>query len=355
MLSAKSPVIKYSVQKYKGISSSNRHIDFICTPMTRVLTGIQSSGKPHLGNILGAILPAVRLSKQPDTESFFFIADLHSLTTIRQAQVRVDNIRAVAAAWLAFGFDTEKNFLYRQSRIPEVCELAWYLNCFTPYPMLANAHSFKDKADRLADVNAGLFTYPVLMAADILLYDAEVVPVGKDQKQHLEITRDIASSFNNLYGETFVIPEARIEEQVMTIPGTDGQKMSKSYGNTIDIFAPEKELLKQIRSIKSDSTPLEAPKNPDTDTTFTLYALLASDEQRNDMRKKYLAGNYGYGHAKQELFELILKKFEEPRRVFDFYMNHPEALETKLKQGEDRARLIAREVLHRVRQKLGYA
>lgn len=330
------------------------NIVFICRPM-RILTGIQSSGKPHLGNILGAILPAIRLSQQPQNESFFFIADLHSLTTIRDAAVRTDNVRAVAAAWLAFGFDTEKNYLYRQSRIPEVCELTWYLNCFTPYPMLANAHSFKDKADRLADVNAGLFTYPVLMAADILLYDAEVVPVGKDQKQHLEITRDIASSFNNLYGETFVVPEAQIEEQVMTIPGTDGQKMSKSYGNTIDIFAPEKELLKQVRSIISDSTPLEAPKNPDTDTTFALYALLATDEQRESMRQKYLAGNYGYGHAKQELYELILKKFEEPRRAFTHYMSNPDELDKKLQTGEERARIIAREVLNRVRKKLGFA
>jgi tryptophanyl-tRNA synthetase len=323
--------------------------------MTRILTGIQSSGKPHLGNVLGAILPALKLSQQPQNESFFFIADLHSLTTIRDANLRTEHVRAVAAAWLAFGFNTEKHYLYRQSRIPEVCELTWYLNCFTPYPMLANAHSFKDKADRLADVNAGLFTYPVLMAADILLYDAEVVPVGKDQKQHLEITRDIAVAFNNLYGETFVVPEAQIEERVMTIPGTDGQKMSKSYGNTIDIFAPEKELLKQIRSIVTDSTPLEAPKNPDTDTTYALYALLATEEQRAEMRKKYLAGHYGYGHAKQELFELILKKFEEPRRAYAYYMDHPAALEDKLRQGEDRARPIAREVLGRVRKKLGFA
>ncbi|MCS6974997.1 MAG: tryptophan--tRNA ligase [Cyclobacteriaceae bacterium] len=321
----------------------------------RILTGIQSSGKPHLGNVLGAILPAIQLSRQPQNESFFFIADLHSLTTIRDANQRKENVQAVAAAWLAFGFDTEKNYLYRQSRIPEVCELTWYLNCFTPYPMLANAHSFKDKSDRLSDVNAGLFTYPVLMASDILLYDAEVVPVGKDQKQHLEITRDIASSFNNLYGETFVVPEAQIEEHVMTIPGTDGQKMSKSYGNVIDIFAPEKELLKQVRSIVSDSTPLEAPKNPDKDTTFALYALLATTEQQEAMRQKYLAGNYGYGHAKQELYELILKKFEEPRRAFAYYMSNPEELEKKLQQGEDRARIIAREVLQRVRKKLGFA
>ncbi|MBX2944856.1 MAG: tryptophan--tRNA ligase [Cyclobacteriaceae bacterium] len=322
--------------------------------MTRILTGIQSSGRPHLGNLLGAIIPAIKLSRQPENESFFFIADLHSLTTIKDARVRQDNVRAVAAAWLAFGFDVEKNFLYRQSRIPEVCELTWYLNCFTPFPMLANAHSFKDKADRLADVNAGLFTYPVLMTADIILYDAQIVPVGKDQKQHLEMARDIASSFNNQYGETFVVPEARIEEQVMTIPGTDGQKMSKSYGNIIDIFLPEKELLKQIKSIVSDSTPLEEPKNPDTDNTFAIYSLLATPEQTVAMRNNYLAGNYGYGHAKNELHELILKKFAAEREAFNFYFSNPEELEKKLQLGEDKARIIARDVLTRVRKKLGF-
>ncbi len=322
--------------------------------MTRILTGIQSSGRPHLGNLLGAIIPAIKLSKQPENESFFFIADLHSLTTIKDAQLRAENVRAVAAAWLAFGFDVEKNFLYRQSRIPEVCELSWYLNCFTPFPMLANAHSFKDKADRLADVNAGLFTYPVLMTADIILYDANVVPVGKDQKQHLEMARDIASSFNNHYGETFVVPEAKIEEQVMTVPGTDGQKMSKSYGNIIDIFLPEKELLKQIKSIVSDSTPLEEPKNPDRDNTFALYSLLATSEQVETMRNNYLRGNYGYGHAKKELHELILKKFTAEREAFNFYYSNPEELEKKLQHGEDKARVIAHSVLDRVRKKLGY-
>ena len=322
--------------------------------MTRILTGIQSSGRPHLGNLLGAIIPAIKLSKQPENESFFFIADLHSLTTIKDSQLRADNVRAVAAAWLAFGFDVEKNYLYRQSRIPEVCELTWYLNCFTPFPMLANAHSFKDKADRLADVNAGLFTYPVLMTADIILYDANIVPVGKDQKQHLEMARDIASSFNNQYGETFVVPEAKIEEQVMTVPGTDGQKMSKSYGNIIDIFLPEKELLKQIKSVISDSTPLEEPKNPDKDNTYALYSLLASPEQTEAMRKNYLAGNYGYGHAKKELHELILKKFATEREAFNFYYSNPEELEKKLQQGEDKARVIASNVLDRVRKKLGY-
>lgn len=322
--------------------------------MARILTGIQSSGRPHLGNLLGAIIPAIRLSQEAGNESFFFIADLHSLTTIKDPQTRVNNVRAVAAAWLAFGFDTEKNYLYRQSRIPEVCELTWYLNCLTPFPMLANAHSFKDKSEKLSDVNAGLFTYPVLMAGDIILYDAEFVPVGKDQRQHLEIARDIATTFNNQFGETFVVPEARIEETVMTIPGTDGQKMSKSYGNIIDIFLPEKELLKQIKTIVTDSTPLESPKNPDTDNVFALYSLIATPEQTEALRQKYLAGNYGYGHAKKELHELILTKYSKEREAFDYYMGNPDALEAKLEQGEAKARVIAREVLGRVRKKLGF-
>lgn len=322
--------------------------------MARILTGIQSSGRPHLGNLLGAILPAIKLSQQPGNESFFFIADLHSLTSIKDAKQRVANVQAVAAAWLAFGFDVEKNLLYRQSRIPEVCELTWYLSCLTPFPMLANAHSFKDKADRLADVNAGLFTYPVLMTADIILYDANFVPVGKDQRQHLEMARDIASSFNTLYGDTFVIPEAKIEEAVMTIPGTDGQKMSKSYGNIIDIFLPDKELRKQIMSIVTDSTPMEAPKNPDTDTVFSIYKLLATAEQTTALKQNYLAGNFGYGHAKQALYELILQKYAEERKAFNYYMSNLPALEKKLEQGEKKATTIAREVLARVRAKLGY-
>ena len=327
---------------------------FFAVIMARILTGIQSSGRPHLGNLLGAIIPAITLSQQPGNESLFFIADLHSLTTIKDAGTRRHNVQAVAAAWLAFGFDTERNFLYRQSRIPEVCELTWYLNCFTPFPMLANAHSFKDKSEKLADVNAGLFTYPVLMTADIILYGAQYVPVGKDQRQHVEIARDIASSFNNQYGETFVLPEAKIEEQVMTIPGTDGQKMSKSYGNIIDIFLPDKELRKQVLAIVTDSTPLEAPKNPDKDNVFAIYSLLASAEQKEAMRKKYLAGNYGYGHAKQELFELIITRYSKEREAFNFYMSNPKALDERLEQGENKARLIAREVLDRVRKKLGF-
>ena len=323
--------------------------------MARILTGIQSSGRPHLGNLLGAIIPAIELSKKAGNESFFFIADLHSMTTIKNGEERAANVRAVAAAWLAFGFDIEKNFLYRQSRIPEVCELTWYLSCMTPFPMLANAHSFKDKSSRLADVNAGLFTYPVLMTADIILYDAEFVPVGKDQRQHVEMARDIATSFNNVFGETFVVPEARIEEQVMTIPGVDGQKMSKSYGNIIDIFLPDKQLLKQVKSIKTDSTPMEEPKNPEGDTVFTLYSLLSNEEQKEALRKKYLNGNYGYGHAKQELFELIIQKFANERSAFNYYMDNVDELEKKLEVGEAKARVIARDVLDRVRKKVGFA
>lgn len=322
--------------------------------MARILTGIQSSGRPHLGNLLGAIIPAIQLSQQAGNESFFFIADLHSLTTIKDSAVRVNNVRAVASAWLAFGFDIEKNYFYRQSMIPEVCELTWYLNCFTPFPMLANAHSFKDKSDNLSDINAGLFTYPVLMTADIILYDAEFVPVGKDQQQHLEMARDIASAFNTQFGETFVVPEAKIEETLKTIPGTDGRKMSKSYGNIIDIFLPEKELLKQIKSIKTDSTPMEEPKNPEGDTVFTLYSLLATPAEREQLRQKYLGGNFGYGHAKQELYELIVANFKKEREAFNYYMANPGELEKKLQQGEEKAREVAFKVLDRVRRKLGF-
>lgn len=323
--------------------------------MARILTGIQSTNVPHLGNILGAILPAIELSKNPANDSLFFIADLHSLTTIKDAAFRRDSVNAVAATWLAFGFDTDKNIFYRQSRVPEVCELTWYLNCFTPFPMLANAHSFKDKADRLSDVNAGLFTYPVLMAADILLYDAQLVPVGKDQVQHLEITRDIASAFNNKYNEeVFVLPEPLTDNNVMIVPGTDGQKMSKSYNNFINIFLPDKELKKIVMGILTDSTPLEEPKNPDTCNVFKLYALLASPEQTAGMRDNYSRGGYGYGHAKTALYELILDKYAGPRKRYNELMNDTSLLEKELKAGEEKASKIAREKLQTVKRILGY-
>jgi len=323
--------------------------------MARILTGIQSSGRPHLGNLLGAIIPAIELSKDPKNESLFFIADLHALTSVKDASVMKENTYAVAAAWMACGFDTKKNLFYRQSHVPEVTELTWHLSCFTPFPMLANAHSFKDKSDRLSDVNGGLFVYPVLMAADILMYDANLVPVGKDQKQHLEMTRDIANAFNHKYGETFVIPEAIISKEVMTVPGTDGQKMSKSYDNIIDIFLPEKPLRKKIMSIVTDSTPLEEPKNPDTCNVFAIYSLLAEAGQVQQLREKYLAGNFGYGHAKQELYELILEKFKNERELFQRFMDDTRLLENELQIGEAKAREIGATVLNKVRKKIGYA
>lgn len=322
----------------------------------RILTGIQPSGRVHLGNLLGAILPSIELSQHPANESFFFIADLHSLTTIKDGPTRRGNVYAVAAAWLACGFDTSRNTFWRQSRVPEHTELAWYLECFTPYPMLANAHSFKDKSEQLADVNAGLFVYPVLQAADILLYDANLVPVGKDQKQHLEMTRDIAASLNHQVGrEVLVLPEARIDEQVMTIPGTDGRKMSKSLNNYIDVFLPEKELKKQVMGIVTDSTPLEAPKNPDTDTVFALYSLLADPTDALAMRRKYLAGGYGYGHAKQALFGLLMEKFAPERERFAHLMANPGELEAELRAGEEKARAVASKTIQRVRDALGFS
>jgi len=324
--------------------------------MARVLTGIQSSGRPHLGNILGAIVPAIELIKQNKEESYIFIADFHSLTSSKDSDLRKENTLAVAAAWLAFGLDIEQTVFYRQSRRPEVAELTWYLSCFTPFPMLANAHSFKDKSERLSDVNAGLFTYPVLMSADILLYSADLVPVGKDQLQHLEMCRDIAAGFNHQMGEELLtLPEPRISEEVKTIPGTDGQKMSKSYNNYIDIFLSEKELKKNVNSIITDSTPLEEPKNPDTCNVFKLYSLIASPDQTAQMRKNYEGGNYGYGHAKKEFMQLILDNYAEQRKAFDFYMSNPEEIERKLAAGEEKAKATGMALLEKVRVKLGFA
>ncbi|EAZ83111.1 tryptophan--tRNA ligase [Algoriphagus machipongonensis] len=324
--------------------------------MARVLTGIQSSGRPHLGNILGAIVPAIELINQNDKEeSFIFIADLHSLTSSKDGETRKQNTLAVAAAWLAFGLDIDKTVFYRQSRRPEVAELTWYLSCFTPFPMLANAHSFKDKSERLSDVNAGLFTYPVLMAADILLYSADLVPVGKDQMQHLEMTRDIASAFNRITEEEILtMPEARISESVKTIPGTDGQKMSKSYNNFIDIFLPEKALKKNVNSIVTDSTPLEEPKDPDVCNVYKLYSLIATEEQTQQLRAKYLGGNYGYGHAKKEFMQLILDKYSKERELFNYYMEHPEEIERKLAAGEEKAKSVGEPILEKIRTKLGF-
>lgn len=322
----------------------------------RVLTGIQSTGTPHLGNLLGAILPAIEMSERPGNDAFLFIADLHSFTTVRDPAGLHANTHAVAAAWLACGLDVGKVTFYRQSDVPEVTELAWYLCCLTPYPMLANAHSFKDKSDNVSAVNAGLFYYPVLMAADILLYDTDVVPVGKDQKQHLEITRDIANTFNRTYGEdSFIVPTPRIDEQLMTIPGTDGRKMSKSYGNTINVFLPEQELKKQVMGIVTDSKALEEPKDPEADNVFNLFKLLAPAPDVATMRENYLRGGYGYGHAKKELLGLLLQRFEKERSIFGTLMADRGELDRQLGIGAEKARHVAKATIARVRQRCGYA
>lgn len=322
--------------------------------MSRILTGVQSTGTPHLGNLLGAIMPAIKMANSPENDSFIFIADMHSLTQIKDAETLRNNTYSVAATWLACGLDIEKTVFYRQSDIPQTSELTWYLSCFFPYQRLTLAHSFKDKADRLEDVNAGLFTYPMLMAADILLYDAEIVPVGKDQLQHLEITRDVASRFHTKMGDTFVIPESKVEENTMYVPGTDGSKMSKSKENTINIFQTDKKLRKQIMGIQTDSTPLEEPKNPDTCNVFNIYKLLGSEAQTADLRQKYEAGGFGYGHAKQALFELVKETFAEPREKYEYYINNLEEVDKALAVGKEKATAVANDVLKRVREKLGY-
>ena len=323
--------------------------------MARILTGIQSTGTPHLGNILGAIIPAIEKAKDEANDSFLFIADLHSLTQIKDAEVLRNNTYSTAATWLAFGLDIDSTVFYRQSDVPQVTELAWYLNCFFPFKRLELAHSFKDKADRLDDVNGGLFTYPMLMAADILLYDSDIIPVGKDQEQHIEMTRDVASRFHTkMGGEPFVFPKAVIQKDTMLIPGTDGAKMSKSKNNTINIFLPEKKLRKQIMSIKTDSTPLEDPKDWKTCNCFGLYNILASKVEVETMKANYEGGNYGYGHAKQALFELIINRFAEPREKYAYYMNNLNEIDVALEKGATKAKLVADSVLKRVRNKVGY-
>ncbi|MEP3837341.1 MAG: tryptophan--tRNA ligase [Algibacter sp.] len=322
--------------------------------MARILTGIQSTGTPHLGNILGAIIPAIEMAKNPENESYLFIANMHTLTQIKDAKTLRENTYSTAATWLAFGLDIEKTVFYRQSDIPQVTELSWYLSCFFPYQRLTLAHSFKDKADRLEDVNSGLFTYPMLMAADILLYDAEIIPVGKDQEQHLEMTRDVASRFHAKVGETFVLPKASVQENIMLIPGTNGGKMSKSQNNTINIFLADKKLRKQIMGIQTDSTALEDPKDWSTCNCFGIYKLLANEAQIAEMKANYEKGGYGYGHAKQALFELIVETFAEPRERYNYYMNNLEEIDKALLVGAEKAKLIANDVLARVREKVGY-
>jgi len=324
--------------------------------MSKILTGIQSTGTPHLGNLLGAIIPAIELSQNPNNEAFLFIADLHSITQIKNGEELRQNTYSTAAVWLACGLNVNKVVFYRQSDVPQTAELSWYLSCFFPFQRLTLAHSFKDKSDRLEDVNAGLFSYPMLMAADILLYDANFVPVGKDQMQHIEITRDVASRFNHQMGETFVIPEGKVQEETMYVPGTDGNKMSKSRSNIINIFLDDKALRKQIMSIETDSTPLEEPKNPETCKIFGIYKLIANAEQIAEMKTKYANVNrdFGYGHAKQVLFELILSKFKTEREKYNYYMSNLDEVDSLLEQGAKKASVVANSVLQRVRIKLGF-
>jgi tryptophanyl-tRNA synthetase len=327
--------------------------------MARVLTGVQATDVPHLGNVMGAMLPAVNMSNQAENEAFLFIADMHSLTAVHDADVLRTNTRMVASAWLALGFDIDKNVFYRQSRVPETCELTWYLSCFMPFSRLSNATSFKDKADTLSEVNTGLFTYPMLMAADILLYDTDIVPVGRDQKQHLEFTQEVARKINNKYGNAvensvLLVPEAGINDQTVTVPGTDGRKMSKSYKNFIDVLSTtDKQLRKQCMSIVSDSKGLEEPKDPNHFMT-DIYKLVASDAQVQEMQANLEAGGYGWGHAKQAIYEQLLAFFADARVKFEYYMNNDQDLEEKLQLGEEKARKVARATLDRVRGYIGF-
>ena len=322
--------------------------------MSRILTGIQSTGTPHLGNILGAIVPAIDLANKSKNQSFLFIADMHSLTQIKDKELLRSNTYATAAAWLAFGLNTDKTVFYRQSDVPQATELSWILSCHFPFQRLTLAHSFKDKSDRLSDVNVGIFTYPMLMASDILLYDANEVPVGKDQQQHLEMTRDVASRFNNLYGETFVLPEGRVNEETQLVLGTNGEKMSKSKGNIIDIFLPEKLLKKQIMSIQTDSTPIDKPKDYSNCNVFKIFKLIADEKSIDKMKNNYTAGGFGYGHAKSELLNFILSNYSDQREKFNYFMSNKNELDSILSSGAKKAKIVANEVLGRVRQKLGY-
>ena len=322
--------------------------------MSRILTGIQSTGTPHLGNILGAIKPAIEMSNKPENESFLFIADLHSLTQIKDKETLKGNTYATAAAWLSFGLDTKKTIFYRQSDVPQATELAWILSCHFPFQRLTLAHSFKDKSDRLSDVNAGIFTYPMLMAADILLYDAEEVPVGKDQQQHLEMTRDVASRFNNIFGETFILPQGKVNKSTELVLGINGEKMSKSKRNIIDIFLPEKELKKQVMAIQTDSTPIEDPKNFKSCNVYKIFKLIADNKSVIKMEQNYSKGGFGYGHAKKELLEYILSHFSKERDRFNYYMSNKDELDKVLNEGAQKANSVASKVLNRVRNKLGY-
>ena len=322
--------------------------------MAKILTGIQSTGTPHLGNILGAIIPAIEMANSSNEESYLFIANMHSLTQIKDLNVLNENTFSTAATWLSFGLDPNKSCFFRQSDVPEVTELAWYLSCFFPYQRLKLAHSFKDKADNLKDVNSGLFSYPMLMSADILMYDANIVPVGKDQLQHLEMTRDVATRFNNLMGDTFVIPEAKIQDDTKYIIGTDGEKMSKSKSNIIDVFLDDKKLRKQIMKIQTQSLSVEEPKDPDKCNVFKLFKVIAASEETEKLRSRYTKGGIGYGEAKELLYNETLNRFSENRKMFFELNNNRDKVEQLLLDGALKARKQAQNVLKRVRARVGF-
>jgi tryptophanyl-tRNA synthetase len=322
----------------------------------RILSGIQPSGNLHVGNYFGMIQPAVAL--QAEGEAFFFIANYHALTSLRDAEALRQNSRQVAVDFLACGFKPERGALFLQSDVPAVTELAWILSTLAPMGLLERAHSYKDKLARGMPASAGLFTYPVLMAADILIYDSDIVPVGKDQKQHIEITRDLAVKMNEQYGsgadgQIFKLPEARIKEATETVPGIDGQKMSKSYGNTIDIFGEEKETRKRVMSIVTDSKPVEAAKEPVMSTIFQLYSLMAPESDVEQMRAKFLQGGTGYGDFKKQLFEKLWSYFEPMRKRREEILGDPAYVDDVLARGAQRANQEADKVMARVRAAVG--
>ncbi len=317
----------------------------------RILSGIQSSGILHIGNYFGMIQPAVAL--QAEGEAFYFIANYHALTSVRDPETLRQNSRSVAIDFLACGLDPERAALFLQTDVPAVTELTWILSTVTPMGLLERAHSYKDKVARGMPASAGLFTYPVLMAADILIYDSDIVPVGKDQKQHIEITRDVAVKMNEQYGPIFKLPEPRIRETTETVPGIDGQKMSKSYGNTIDIFGEEKETRKRVMSIVTDSKPVDAAKDPASSTIFQLYSLVAGRNELEEMRERFQQGGTGYGDFKKQLFAKLWEYFEPMRKRREEILKDPDYIDAVLKKGAVRANKEAGKVMKRVRAAVG--
>jgi len=320
----------------------------------RILSGMQPTGKPHLGNYLGAMRQHVEMQDDPKNECFYFLANYHALTTVKDGEKLTKMTQDLAIDYLALGIDPEKTAFFLQSDVPEVTELTWIFNCILHFGMLERAHAWKDALEKgKKDPTVGLFNYPVLMAADILIYQPDLVPVGKDQKQHVEIARDIGQKFNTLYGETFKIPEPSIKKEVETVPGTDGEKMSKSYGNVIEFFEPEDVLKKQVMSIVTDSTPIEEPKDPTKCNVFNIYKLIATDEETAEFKEKYEKGGFGYGDAKKELLNKILTTFEPFRKKRIELEKNLDYIEEVLKKGAEKARETAEETMKIVREKTG--